>query len=209
MTMMMKPLLLGCAPVGIVMSHSCVTVFCGAVRHIEEAGATGLTKSQLMAKMTPEEENHQSAKLAMAALDTLVDKQQVCCASAFDQEVFVSTGVVDRLTSDFQGSHVEEPIEPAHDFQTLVGLQAEKSGPRGSSPEGYSPSVSALAASAGNGPGTEGAKGCGLLRPWLDHRGCLNQPFWSGLTQRVMSVVMRNPGELMNHRKQGPTQSPT
>lgn len=38
---------------------------------------------------------------------------------------------------------------------------------------------------------------CGsLLRPWSDHTGALNEPYWAALIQRVMSVVMRNPGIL-------------
>lgn len=40
------------------------------------------------------------------------------------------------------------------------------------------------------------AKGQCLLRPWLDHEGQLNKPFWSALTQRMLSVVMCNPGGL-------------
>lgn len=34
-----------------------------------------------------------------------------------------------------------------------------------------------------------------LLRPWSDHKGALNEPFWTSITQRVMSVIMRNPGQ--------------
>lgn len=41
-----------------------------------------------------------------------------------------------------------------------------------------------------------------LLRPWTDHRGALNEPYWAALTQRVMSVVMRNPGEIELHGMQ-------
>lgn len=39
-----------------------------------------------------------------------------------------------------------------------------------------------------------------LLKPWTDHKGALNEPYWAALTQRVMSVIMRNPGEHQLHR---------
>ena len=39
-----------------------------------------------------------------------------------------------------------------------------------------------------------------LLKPWTDHTGALNEPYWAALTQRVMSVIMRNPGEHQLHR---------
>ena len=176
--------------------------------------------------LTDTNEQHSNAKHSMAALDILLNRQVVCWASSFDQEVLVLSSLVDRLTSSFQGS-VAEDTEPTHDFQSLAGLQAETSG-RGAHQKGLStgkqgngPSQEAPGiAQKGNSPAQasrdpnqtglqlavsaehaakrhhDGAEGQCLLRPWLDHEGQLNQPFWSGLTQRVLSVVMCNPGGL-------------
>eukprot|EP00877_Chromochloris_zofingiensis_P012685 jgi/Chrzof1/7670/Cz02g32110.t1 len=41
-----------------------------------------------------------------------------------------------------------------------------------------------------------------LLKPWLDHKGHLNRPYWKALVQLVMGVVLRNPG-IPEHLLQG------
>ena len=179
----------------------CFIGVCG--RHISEAGVIGLTKAQLIAKLTPECEQQEKIKLAMAALDTLLGKRTVSLVASFDCEVLVYTALLDRLASSFHGSLAEDD-EAVDDFQSLAGLQAvagkgsAQKGPshKGSSPSaGCSPAAPVAPAGRERATGLEGAEGHCLLRPWLDHKGQLNQPFWTGLTQRVMSVVMRNPGE--------------
>lgn len=192
------------------------------VRHIIEAGATGMTRSQLLDKLTGADQQHSNGKQSMAALDTLLDRRLVCWAPSFDQEVLMSTSLVDRLTCGFEGS-VTDDTGPAHDFQSLAGLQAEKSTKDGRQ-KSTSPSQKGSSrgedgtdnhqlqspdetdqkasnnrrAAVGSvfeaGSHGQGAEGHCLLRPWLNHEGQLNEPFWSGLTRRVLSVVMRNPG---------------
>ena len=198
--------------------------FCVCTRHIIEAGSTGMTRAQLLDKLTGAVQQHSNGKQFMAALDTLLDRRLVCWAPSFDQEVLMSTSVVDRLTCGFKGSVTDEP-GPAHDFQSLAGLQAEKStkdshqmktspSQKGSSPdeEGtdnhhlQSPDETAQKASNNSraavgsvfiaGSRGQGSEGHCLLRPWLNHEGQLNKPLWSSLTRRVLSVVMRNPGQL-------------
>ncbi len=188
---------------------------CVCIRHIIEAGATGITKAQLQDKLTGLDQQQGIRKQSMAALDTLLDRRLVCWTPSFDQEVLMSTIMVDRLTCGFKGS-VTNDAGPAHDFQSLAGLQAEKSTKdshhKGSSPgeEGtdnhqvQSPdetgqeasrdsraAVGSVPEAASNG---QRAEGHSLLQPWLNHEGQLNEPFWSGLTRRALSVVMRNPG---------------
>ncbi|KAL0049611.1 hypothetical protein WJX82_006036 [Trebouxia sp. C0006] len=184
-------------------------------RHITEAGSSGMTKAQLQDKLTGSDQQHGNGKQSMAALDTLLDRRLVCWAPSFDQEVLMSTNWVDRLTCGFKGS-VADDTGPAHDFQSLAGLQAEKSTKdsrqKGSSlgEEGMdnhqvqSPDETDQEASRDSRAavgfvfeaGSHGhrAEGHNLLRPWLDHEGQLNEPFYFGLTRRVLSVVMRNPG---------------
>lgn len=174
-----------------------------------------MTKAQLQDKLTGSDQQHGNGKQSMAALDTLLDRQLVCWAPSFDQEVLMSTNWVDRLTCGFKGS-VADDTGPAHDFQSLAGLQAEKSTKdsrqKGSSlgEEGMdnhqvqSPDETDQEASRDSRAavgfvfeaGSHGhrAEGHNLLRPWLDHEGQLNEPFYFGLTRRVLSVVMRNPG---------------
>ncbi|KAL0040405.1 hypothetical protein WJX77_006212 [Trebouxia sp. C0004] len=191
-------------------------------RHIMEAGATGVTRAQLLDKLTGTDQQHGNGKQSMAALDSLLDRQLACWAPSFDQKVLMSTSAVGRLTCGFKGS-VADDAGPAHDFQSLAGLQAEKStkdsrqknaspSQKGSSPgeEGtdnhqvQSPDETDQKASKNSraavgsvleaGSHGQGPEGHCLLRPWLNHEGQLNEPFWSGLTRRVLSVVMRNPG---------------
>lgn len=38
------------------------------------------------------------------------------------------------------------------------------------------------------------AAAAAALLPWHDHMGALNEPYWRGLTQRAISMVIRNPG---------------
>ncbi len=195
---------------------------CACIRHIIEAGATGVTRAQLQDKLTGLDQQHSNGTQSMAALDTLLDKRLVCWAPSFDQEVLMSTSLVDRLTCGFKGS-VADDTGPAHDFQSLAGLQVEKftkdsrqknarpsqkdSSPGGEGTDNHqvqSPdetdqeasrnsraAVGSVFEAGSHGQGTEGH--C-LLRPWLNHEGQLNKRFWSGLTRRVLSVVMRNPG---------------
>ena len=183
-----------------------------------------MTKAQLQDKLTGSDQQHGNGKQSMAALDTLLDRRLVCWAPSFEQEVLISTMLVDRLTCGFKGS-VTDDARPAYDFQSLAGLQAEKStkdsrqrntspSQKGSSPgeEGtdnhrvQSPddtdqqasrdSRAAVGSVPEAGSNGQRAEGNSLLRPWLNHEGQLNEPFWSGLTYRVLSVVMRNPGWL-------------
>ncbi len=188
--------------------------FCVCIRHITEAGATGMTKAQLLDKLTGSDQQHGNGKQSMAVLDTLLARQLVCWAPSFDQEVLMSTKLVDRLTCGFKGA-VTDDAGSAHDFQSLAGLQAEKSTKdsrqKGSSQgegtdnhQAQSPDEADQKASRDSraavgsvpeaGSHGQGPEGHSLLRPWLNHEGQLNEPFWSGLTRRVLSVVMRNPG---------------
>lgn len=129
----------------------------------------------------------------------------------------MSTDLVGRLTCGFRGPVADES-GPGHDFQSLAGLQAEKStkdscqkssshGEEGTeNHQAQSPdetdqkasinSRAAVASVSKAGSHGQGAEGHCLLRPWLNHEGQLNEPFWSGLTRRTLSVVMRNPGQL-------------
>ena len=112
---------------------------------------------------------------------------------AFDQNVLVSTALVARLASNFQGS-IAEDAAPASDFHSLAGLQAAGS----QSPDNAAGSVDVPAQVVSeHGTHSDTPQGKGLIKPWLDDKGKLNQPFWSALTQRVVSVVMRNPGKLL------------
>ncbi|KAA6420263.1 MAG: hypothetical protein FRX49_09747 [Trebouxia sp. A1-2] len=184
-------------------------------RHISETGATGITGAQLQDKLTGDDQQHSNGTQTMAALDTLLDRQLVCWAPSFDQEVLMSTDLVGRLTCGFRGPVADES-GPGHDFQSLAGLQAEKStkdscqkssshGEEGTeNHQAQSPdetdqkasinSRAAVASVSKAGSHGQGAEGHCLLRPWLNHEGQLNEPFWSGLTRRTLSVVMRNPG---------------
>lgn len=123
------------------------------------------------------------------ALEALLRQAAVQWAPTFDQNVLVSTALVDRLASNFQGS-IAEDSGPASESQSLAGLQAAGDEP----PDNAAGlvNVAALAPQAHGG----GAENQGLIRPWLDDKGKLNQPLWSALTRRVMAVVMRNPGEI-------------
>ena len=112
-------------------------------------------------------------------------------APTFDQSVLVSTAVVGRLGCDFQGS-IAEDAAPGSDFHSLAGLQAAGSR-RGHDDVAGAVDVPPQATEVDGAGGR--AEGQGLIRPWLDDKGKLNQPFWSALVQRVVSVVMRNPGE--------------
>ena len=113
-------------------------------------------------------------------------------APTFDQSVLVSSALVDRLACNFQGS-INEDAAPASDFHSLAGLQA--AGSQRSNSVAGPVDVPAQAMEVDGARGGR-AEGKGLIRPWLDDTGKLNQPFWSALTQRVLSVVMRNPGRM-------------
>ena len=134
--------------------------------------------------------------LMQPALESLLLDGTLQWAATFDEEVLVCTSSVDRLAIAFTGS-IAEDAATASNFHSLAGLQAAVSHQRGSTSTLVE--VSAAAKDFG-GADTGRAEGKGLIRPWLDDRGKLNQPFWSALTQRVMSVVMRNPGMLRTHR---------
>ena len=116
-------------------------------------------------------------------------------APTFDQSVLVSSALVDRLASDYQGS-IAEDTGPASESQWLAGVQAA-----GSEPPDSAAGLGDVAAQAMQAHGGR-AEGQGLIRPWLDDTGEVNQPLWTALTRRVMAVVMRNPGKM-------PTLQPT
>lgn len=156
-------------------------------RHITAAGPLGLSRDQLEATLSELQQQDQSARL-QPALETLERQGAVHWAPTFDQSVLVSSTLVDRLVSNFQGSIAEDT---ASDFHSLAGLQA--AGSRRNNNAAGPVDVPAQTMEA-DGAGGGRAEGKGLIRPWLDDTGKLNQPFWSALTQRVMSVVMRNPG---------------
>lgn len=167
-------------------------------RHITNAGPLGLTQVHLMAKLHHVDQQQQQLQPALMqpALECLLLDGTVQRAATFDQEVLVCTSSVDRLAIAFTGSLAEDAAL-ASDFHSLAGLQAAGSWQRGST-NTLIESPAAMVVSGGAHTGR--AEGKGLIRPWLNDRGKLNQPFWSSLTQRVMSVVMRNPGKLHSHR---------
>ena len=104
----------------------------------------------------------------------------------------MSKALVDRLASTFQGS-IAEDTAPVSDFSSLAGLQAAGSQRNRNAAGQDDAPAQAMEVDGAHGGRAEGK---GLIRPWLDDTGKLNQPFWSALTQRVMSVVMRNPGKM-------------
>lgn len=104
----------------------------------------------------------------------------------------MSKALVERLASTFQGSIAEDTV-PVSDFSSLAGLQAAGSQRNRNAAGQDDAPAQAMEVDGAHGGRAEGK---GLIRPWLDDTGKLNQPFWSALTQRVMSVVMRNPGKM-------------
>ena len=159
-------------------------------RHITTAGPLGLSRDQLAAILSESQQQDQSVSL-QPVLESLERQGAVQWAPTFDQSVLVSSALVDRLVSNFQGS-VAGDSACASDFHSLAGLQA--AGSQRNNNAAGSVDVPAQTTEA-DGAGGGRAEGKGLIRPWLDDTGKLNQPFWSALTQRVMSVVMRNPGK--------------
>ena len=125
-------------------------------------------------------------------LESLERQGAVQWASTFDQSVLVSSTLVDRLASNFQGS-IAEDTAPASDFHSLAGLQAAGSQRNNAAAGAFDVAAQTVEVDGACGGRAEGK---GFIRPWLDDTGKLNQPFWSALTQRVTSVVMRNPGEM-------------
>ena len=180
------------APTAVLSNEVCVCLR----RHIKEASVAGLSKDQLTAKLADTCQPTSSAALTLAALDVLLEEGVVCWAAGFDQEVLIATSLIGRLTSGFQGSLAEADrgqSGPVCDFQSLAGLQAAKASKAPTQTSRRSSVPRAVGSNFDKGPG--GGEGTCLLRPWLDHEGQLNEAFWSGLTQKVLSVVMRNPGE--------------
>lgn len=157
-------------------------------RHITASGPLGLTRDQLAAKLSKSHEQDHSASLH-PALEALLHQGAVQWAPTFDENVLVSTALVDRLASNFQRSTAEDS-PAASDSQSMAGLQAAE--PEAPDNAAGPVDVPAQATQAHGGR----AESQGLIRPWLDDKGKLNEPLWSALTRRIMSVVMRNPGEM-------------
>ena len=164
------------------------SAFC---RHITAAGPLGLSRDQLAATLSELQQQDQSANL-QPVLESLEQQGAVHWASTFDQSVLVSTALVDRLACNFQGS-IAEDAAPASDFHSLAGLQAAGSQRSNNAAGPVDVPTQTMVVDGARG---DRAEGKGLIRPWLDDTGKLNQPFWSALTQRVLSVVMRNPGKM-------------
>lgn len=122
-------------------------------------------------------------------MEALLHQGAVQWAPTFDQNVLVSTALVNRLASKFQGS-IAEDSGSASESQSLAGLQAAAAAP----PDNAAGLVDAAAQEKQAHGGR--AEEQGLIRPWLDDKGKLNQPLWCALTRRVMAVVMRNPGKI-------------
>ena len=172
-------------------------------RHITEAGTHGLTQNQLTAKLISAEQQQQQQQqqqlgwsgLVQPALESLLQEGAVQWAPSFDLEVLVSTKLIDRLATSFTGSIAVDSAS-ASDFHSLAGLQAAGSHNGVNGADGGLNAESTEAAEAA-GADAGGPESWGLIKPWLDDAGKLNQPFWSALTRRVFSVVMRNPGEAL------------
>ena len=136
---------------------------------------------QLMDKLERWPEHAPHDNLASLALDQLLQQKQVLWAPAFDQTVLIAAPLTDRLTAGYKGSLIEDSA-PAQDFQSLAGLQAQNSGKgaartNGVQGNGHTGSTNPLSAVASS------------------ERAATAQ------TQRVLSVVMRNPGEMTVWRK--------